>query len=79
MEVTGVLVLRQIDMPREGGESREGDDEKDDNFENPERILKSKPPFQETRMHQPCKGDTGKTNTALIPSSYLHSGGVQDI
>lgn len=77
LEVVGLLV--SLEMTAKGNKTADDHDEDDEELDDAESILKTKPPFESTSMDEERSGDTSQTNTTLVPAINLGIRSMEDI
>jgi hypothetical protein len=66
-------------MTAKGNKTTDDHDEDDEELDDTESILKTKPPFESTSVDEERCGDTSQTNATLVPTINLGIRSMEDI
>jgi hypothetical protein len=66
-------------MSSQGHPAGNYNDENNDDFDCPKKVLESDAPFERGAVDEECGGDAGETDRTLVPSGDFDLGGVKNV
>ncbi|KAI6776592.1 hypothetical protein HG530_000537 [Fusarium avenaceum] len=76
-QVVGLLI--DLEVSTEGDESADDHDEDNGQLDESESVLQTKTPLESASVDEERSGDTGQTNSSLVPSIDFLVGSVEDV